>query len=169
MLLAKIAFQTLTCKPHIWRRKANMSHVFFCRLLSDAEILENIAQDLVGGDLSGNFAQVVQYFTNILCQEVGGKMPVKPFGSAQESPGGRFERIVVTDVGNDHILVFDGSQVNQLKEHLAQAIDVLSRFSGDRYDSFIFIQGDTSFHSFICCFSGTRSALFNTTTSCLPP
>lgn len=43
------------------------------RLFPYAEILEDVAQDLVCGDLTRDLPQVVQYLSYILCQQVGGK------------------------------------------------------------------------------------------------
>ena len=55
------------------------------KLLPDTEILKDIAEDLVGGDLAGDFTQVVQYLSNILGQQVGGQGR----GQALGSPGKR--------------------------------------------------------------------------------
>ena len=42
------------------------------RLFPDTEILEDIAQDLVGGDFTCDLTQVVQYFTDVLGQQIVG-------------------------------------------------------------------------------------------------
>ena len=42
-------------------------------LLSDAEIPENIPQNLVGGDFAGDGAEVVEGFAEVLGEEVGGE------------------------------------------------------------------------------------------------
>ena len=39
-------------------------------LLSNAEILEDIAEDFVGGDLAGYFADVLETLAEVLRQEV---------------------------------------------------------------------------------------------------
>ena len=44
----------------------------FIRLLSDAELREDVAEDLVRGDLSGDGAQVVEDVAELLAQQVGG-------------------------------------------------------------------------------------------------
>ena len=43
------------------------------KLFPDAEVFEDVAQDLVCGDLTRDLPQVVQYLSYILCQQVGGK------------------------------------------------------------------------------------------------
>ena len=53
-----------------------MSAVFFILLvrplclLSDAEILEDIAEDFVGGDFAGDFADVLETLAEVLRQKV---------------------------------------------------------------------------------------------------
>ena len=39
-------------------------------LLSDAEVLEDVAQDLVGGDVAGDGGEVVDALTDVLTQEI---------------------------------------------------------------------------------------------------
>ena len=39
-------------------------------LLSDAEVGEDVAEDVVGGDFAGDFAQVVHGFAYVLADEV---------------------------------------------------------------------------------------------------
>ena len=39
-------------------------------LLSDAEAGEDVAEDVVGGDFAGDFAQIVHGFANVLADEV---------------------------------------------------------------------------------------------------
>ena len=53
-----------------------MSAVFFILLvrplclLSDAEILEDVAEDFVGGDFAGDFADVLETLAEVLRQKV---------------------------------------------------------------------------------------------------
>ena len=42
------------------------------QLLTNTEILEDITQDLVGGDLTRDLTQEVQYFADVLSQQIGG-------------------------------------------------------------------------------------------------
>ena len=42
----------------------------FPALLSDAEAGEDVAEDVVGGDFAGDFAEVVHCFANVLAHEV---------------------------------------------------------------------------------------------------
>ena len=46
--------------------------LYFLELLSDAELREDVAEDLVRGDLSGDGAQVVEDVAELLAQQVGG-------------------------------------------------------------------------------------------------
>lgn len=39
-------------------------------LLPDAELAENVAEHFVGGDLAGDFAQVVEAFAQVLRQKI---------------------------------------------------------------------------------------------------
>lgn len=45
--------------------------------LSNAEILKNMSQYLMGGDFTGNFTQVVQTFADILSQKIAGNARVE--------------------------------------------------------------------------------------------
>ena len=42
-------------------------------LFPDTEILEDVAQDLVGGYFTGDLTQEVEHFADVLGQKVGGK------------------------------------------------------------------------------------------------
>ena len=39
-------------------------------LLADTELAENVAEHFVGGDLTGDFAQVVEAFAQVLRQKI---------------------------------------------------------------------------------------------------
>ncbi len=41
------------------------------QLFPDTEILEDVAQDFIGGDFTGDFTQVVEGFADVLGQQVG--------------------------------------------------------------------------------------------------
>jgi hypothetical protein len=47
-------------------------HISEIQLFPDTEVFEDVAQDLVGGDLAGDLAQVVEDLADVLCHQVGG-------------------------------------------------------------------------------------------------
>jgi hypothetical protein len=46
------------------------AQVVLRRLLSDTELGKDISKDLVGGDFSGDFAQVVKHLADVLGKQV---------------------------------------------------------------------------------------------------
>ena len=46
------------------------------RLLSDAEVGEDVAEEVVGADFAGDFAEVVHGLTNVLRYEVARQVDV---------------------------------------------------------------------------------------------
>lgn len=57
---------------------SRMINIFLIQnLLSDAEILEDIAEDFVGGDFAGDFADVLETLAEVLREEVAGNVAGK--------------------------------------------------------------------------------------------
>ena len=109
-------------------------------LLSDTEILEDVAQDFVGGDFAGNLAQVMEHFPDVLGQQVGWEGRGQAFRYPCEAFRGRFEGIIVPDVGYHHILVFNAANVHYFQQQVGRAINVLPLFSRKGDDSFVLLQ-----------------------------
>ena len=57
-------------------------------LFPDAEILEDVSQDFVGGDFTDDGADVVDGFADVLCGEVGWEAEGESFLDAEEGSAG---------------------------------------------------------------------------------
>lgn len=61
--------------------KSSLSAALFAinnnsKLLSDTKVLEDVGEDLVGGDFADNVGEVVDAFTDVLAEEVAGYVSV---------------------------------------------------------------------------------------------
>ena len=74
-------------------------------LFSNTKIPKNIPQNLVGGDVAGDGAEVVEGFAQVLGKKVGGEGGVQAFAYAGEACLCLGEGLDMTGVG-DHGAVF---------------------------------------------------------------
>ena len=98
------------------------------RSFTDTEVFEDVAEDFVGGDFARDFAQVVEGFADVLGKQVGGERAGEAFGYTCEALGGRTKGVVVADVGDQHILVFEAPYVDDIKQEGGEAFNVLLFF-----------------------------------------
>ena len=75
------------------------------RSLADTKIPKNIPQNLVGGDVAGDGAEVVEGFAQVLGKKVGGEGGVQAFAYAGEACLCLGEGLDVAGIG-DHGAVF---------------------------------------------------------------
>ena len=69
-------------------------------LLAYAKIPENIPEDFVGGDFSEDGAEVVERFSKVLGDEVGGQGSVEAGADSGEGVEGVGEGVDVAEVGD---------------------------------------------------------------------
>ena len=75
------------------------------RSLPDAEILENIAEDLVGGDgLAEDGAKGFDGVAEVLGDKVGGALLIEAFADAEQGSAGNPKGFQVADVGNQGLV-----------------------------------------------------------------
>ena len=74
-------------------------------LFSNTKIPKYVTQNLVGGDVAGDGAEVVEGFAEVLGKKVGGEGGVQAFAYALEACLGLGEGLDVAGVG-DHGAVF---------------------------------------------------------------
>ena len=94
-------------------RKTILWHSFMCQppftkyLLADAEVGEDLAQHLVGGDLAGDGAQVVEALADVLTDQVAGQAVAQAHQGAPNGVMGSGQGLVVAGVGDDDGVVVD--------------------------------------------------------------
>lgn len=68
-------------------------------LFPDAEGVEDVLEDIVGGDFTaGDFTEVVEALAQVFCYEVGGNSGFKGLLGSLQGVDGLFQGIVVADV-----------------------------------------------------------------------
>ena len=77
-------------------------------LLTDAELGEDIAEDFVGRDLAGNLAEVEHALADVLGEEIVGDTHLEAFLHAANSVQGFGERLVMPQVGDNHVFLANG-------------------------------------------------------------
>ena len=74
-------------------------------LLANAKLTKNITKDFVGGDLSGNLAEVEHALADVLREEVVGDAYLKAFLNTADSFKCAFKRLIMAQVGHDHVIL----------------------------------------------------------------
>lgn len=73
------------------------------RLFPDAKVFEYVAEDFVGGDFAGDFAEVVEAFADVLGDEFTTETGVKAGDNTLNSRESMGKGFVVTDVTDNDI------------------------------------------------------------------
>ena len=124
-------------------------------LLADAEVLKDIAQDLLVGDDAQNLTQVREAETKILADEVTRKTRMHGVEGAENILVSLVEGLLVTQVGDKHVVVLDtgyGCKELLMKVSKTSAVEGLElrRLVGDTDDGLVGThvqlgEGDTGF------------------------
>ena len=151
--------------------------IFFSfALLSDAEVLEDVAEDFVGGDFAaGDFGEMEEGFAEILRDEVAAESHGEGGGYSLQTFAGSAEGGVVTGVGDDEVAIGGGEARGFVDETWveggeAYAVECLElgRLVGDADDDLVFACFDVGkFYSGLgeqdddlCAFHGLQTALY---------
>ena len=94
-------------------------------LLADAEFGEDGAEDFVGRDLAGDFAQIVHALADVLGEEVAREAGLQAVEGAQHGIVGVHEGFVVAGVGDDYVVFAGLGQVDGIDQHRLEGVDVL--------------------------------------------
>lgn len=94
-------------------------------LFTDAEFGEDGAEDFVGRDLAGDFAQVVHALANVLGEKVAREAGLQAIEGAQYGVVGVYEGFVVAGVGDDYVILAGLGQVDGVNQHRFEGVDVL--------------------------------------------
>ena len=70
-------------------------------LLADAELAEDVAEDFVGGNFTGDGAEVVEGFAEVLGYEVGRSAGGDAGAGEGEGAGGGLESVIMARVGHE--------------------------------------------------------------------
>ena len=77
-------------------------------LFSNAELGEDIAEDFVGRDLTGNLAEIEHALADVLGEEIVGDAHLDAFFYAANGVKCFGERLVMPQVGDDHVFLAYG-------------------------------------------------------------
>lgn len=103
----------------------NVLQVWSVGLFTDAKVLEDVLECLLGGYFAAyDFGEVVEAVAEVLRYEVGGKAVGEALAHAADGVEGEGEGFVVADVGDDDVGRRYFGQSGGFHEHLAQAVDV---------------------------------------------
>lgn len=94
-------------------------------LFSDAKLGEDGAEDFVGRDLAGDFAQVVHALADILSEEVAREAGLQAVEGALYGVVGVHEGFVVAGVGDDYVALAGLGQVDGFDQHRLEGVDIL--------------------------------------------
>ena len=73
-------------------------------LFADAEMLEDVLKDGVGGDFAYDVGEVVDAFAEVLGDEVAGELEIEPFFYSVDGGEGLTEGREVAGVGDDGVI-----------------------------------------------------------------
>lgn len=96
------------------------------KLLSNAKLGEDGAENFVGRDLAGDFAQVVHAFANVLGEEIAREVRLQAVEGALYGVVGVHESFVVTSIGDDYVVVVGLGQVDGLGQQRFEDVDILA-------------------------------------------
>lgn len=124
----------LRVKSFVYGLLSSFGFLCFLMLLPDTKVLEDIAQYFVGGDLTGDAADVVEYFADVLGQEVAGDAVLEAFFYALEADEGLAEGFVVAGVGDNYFVVVDGLEIDAFKQFTGELVEVVAVLGRNGYD-----------------------------------
>ena len=114
-------------------------------LFADAEVGEDFAEDVVGGDFAGDFAEPVEAFAYVLVEEVAAEAVVQAVDGAGDGVAGTGQGLVMAGVGDDDGVAGYVGQGCGLDDEVAQGLDVAVAFGTDRHNGDSFGQGAFEF------------------------
>lgn len=94
-------------------------------LLADAELSEDVPQDFVGGDFTGDGADVVEGFADVLGDEFRGDLAGESVADAVEGALGVFQGLVVAEVGDEGASGVPGQIPAGFREGCGEGFDTI--------------------------------------------
>ena len=104
------------------------NHLPTQNLFSNTEVGEDFAQDVVGGDFTGDLAQVVHALAYVLAHEVAAQAVAQALDAALDGGAGAGEGLVVACIGHDQGIVVDLGQAGSCDDVLLQPVDSIAVF-----------------------------------------
>lgn len=98
---------------------------------ADAELGEDVGEDVVGGDLAGDGAQVVEDLAELFAEQVGGETCVEGLQGAPKGVAAQAERFSVAAVRDDGVAGVETGRVDRPAEPTEQFVDAGAVFRRD--------------------------------------
>ena len=84
--------------------------------------------------MTGDAADVVEYFADVLGQEVAGDAVLEAFFYALEADEGLAEGFVMAGVGDNYFVVVDGLEIDAFKQFTGELVEVVAVLGRNGYD-----------------------------------
>ena len=94
-------------KTVAFRQLAIYCNIVDNQLLTDAEVLKDVGQDLVGSHFASNVAEVKDALAQVLAHEVAREAQLEAFLHAMNGVEGAAEGFVVAHVSDDDVVLAD--------------------------------------------------------------
>lgn len=116
----KVADIQRLCSKWLW-----LVTVVYKPSFADAKLGKDSAEDFVGRNLAGDFAQVVHALTNVLGEKVAREAGLQAVEGTLYGVVGVHEGFVVAGVGDDYVVLAGLGQVDGVDQHRFEGVDVL--------------------------------------------